>query len=138
MICRMDFDMFFRILIFDPNWGFCIGYSLCLVGDIQNPLISRIFGVFCCGFLLRTTLKWFSEWILICFLRYYFLTQSEDFAWAIAFAWWLIFKMRSFLEYLEFLEHFFALNNSKLFEEWILTCFLNLSFWLKVRILHEL
>ena len=27
MICRMDFDMFFGILIFDPKWGFCKGYK---------------------------------------------------------------------------------------------------------------
>ena len=36
MICRMDFDMFFRILIFDPKWGFCKGYSLCIMGDFSK------------------------------------------------------------------------------------------------------
>ena len=55
MICRMDFDMFFGILIFDPKWGFCKGYSLCMMGDFQNGLISRIFSVFWSGFLPRTT-----------------------------------------------------------------------------------
>ena len=30
IICRMDFDVFFGILIFDPKWGFCKGYSLCM------------------------------------------------------------------------------------------------------------
>ena len=30
------------------------------------------------------------------------MSQSEDFAWAIAFARWPIFKMLSFLEYLVF------------------------------------
>ena len=30
MICRMDFDMFFGIVIFDLDWGFCMGYSLCM------------------------------------------------------------------------------------------------------------
>ena len=67
IICRMDFDMFFGILIFDPK---C------------------------------------------------------DFAKAIVFPWWPILKMVSFLEYLVFLERFFAHNNSKSFVEWILTCFL--------------
>ena len=43
MICRMDFDMFFWILIFDPKWGFCMGYSLCMMADFQNGLISGIF-----------------------------------------------------------------------------------------------
>ena len=53
----MDFDMFFGILIFDPKWGFCKGYSLCMMADFQNALISRIFSVFSSGFLHRTTLN---------------------------------------------------------------------------------
>ena len=46
MICRMDFDMFFAILIFDPKIGFCKGYSLCMMGDFENGLISGLFSVF--------------------------------------------------------------------------------------------
>ena len=46
MICNMDFDLFFGILIFDPKWEFCKGYSLCMMGDFQNDLISQIFSVF--------------------------------------------------------------------------------------------
>ena len=57
MICRMDFDMFWGILIFDPKSGFCMGYSLCMMADFQNALISRIFGVFSSGFLQRTTVN---------------------------------------------------------------------------------
>ena len=53
----MDFDVFFRILIFDPKWGLCMGYSLYIMADFENALISRIFGVFYSGFLHRTTLK---------------------------------------------------------------------------------
>ena len=41
----MDFDMFFGILTLEPQWGFCMGYSLCMMADFQNALISRIFGV---------------------------------------------------------------------------------------------
>ena len=55
MICRMDFDMFFGILIFDPRERFCKGYSLCMMGDFQNGLISRKFSVFWSDFLHRTT-----------------------------------------------------------------------------------
>ena len=55
MILRMHFEMLFRILIFDLKWGFCMGYSLCMMADVQNALISRIFGVFWSGFLQRTT-----------------------------------------------------------------------------------
>ena len=57
MICRMDFDMFFAILIFDPKSKSCMGSSLCMMADFQNDLISRIFGVFSSGFLHRTTLN---------------------------------------------------------------------------------
>ena len=55
MICRVDFDMFFGILIFDLKSGFCMSYSLCMMADFENALISRIFGVFSSGFLQRTT-----------------------------------------------------------------------------------
>ena len=34
-----------------------MGYSLCMMADFQNGLISRIFSVFWSGFLLRTTLN---------------------------------------------------------------------------------
>ena len=34
-----------------------MGYSLCIMADFQNALISRIFGVFWSGFLRRTTLN---------------------------------------------------------------------------------
>ena len=57
MICRMDFDMFFGILIFELKCGFCMGYSLCMMADFQNVLSSRIFSVFSSGFLHRTTLN---------------------------------------------------------------------------------
>ena len=57
MICRMDFDMFFGILNFDPKRRFCMGYSLCMMADFQNGIISRIFGVLWSGFLHRTTLN---------------------------------------------------------------------------------
>ena len=48
MICRMDFDMCFGILIFEPKRGFC------MVADFQNAVISGIYGVFWSGFLHRT------------------------------------------------------------------------------------
>ena len=33
MIFRMDFDMFFRILIFDLKSGFCMAFSLGIMVD---------------------------------------------------------------------------------------------------------
>ena len=53
----MDFDMFFGILILDPKSGFCMGYSLCMMANFQNALISRIFSVFWSGFLHKTTVN---------------------------------------------------------------------------------
>ena len=57
MICRMDFDMFFAILIFDPKFGFCKAYSLCMMADFQNALFSPTFSFFWRGFLHTTTLN---------------------------------------------------------------------------------
>ena len=57
MICRMDFDMFFVILIFEPKWGFCMGYKLCMMADFENALISRKFPVLWWGFLQRITVN---------------------------------------------------------------------------------
>ena len=57
MIFRMDFDMFFGILIFDLKSGFWMGYSLCMMADFENALISRIFVILSSGFLYRTTLN---------------------------------------------------------------------------------
>ena len=55
MICRMDFHTFAGILIFDLSYPFSMGYSLCMMADFQNGVISRIFCVFSSGFLHRTT-----------------------------------------------------------------------------------
>ena len=57
MVSRMDFEMFFGILIFNPKSVFCMGYSLCMMAYFQNGLISRIFSVFRSGFLHMTTLN---------------------------------------------------------------------------------
>ena len=40
MICRMDFKRVFGVLIFDPKSEFFMGYSLCMMVDFQNGLIS--------------------------------------------------------------------------------------------------
>ena len=55
----MDFEMCFRILIFDTKCGFCMGYSLCMhiMTDFQNGLFSRIFDVFWSGFFAENKSK---------------------------------------------------------------------------------
>ena len=70
MICRMDFDMFFGILIFEPKSGFWLGYSLCVMANFENALISRITGVFWSGFFAQNNSKWFLQWIFRCFLEF--------------------------------------------------------------------
>ena len=35
-----------------------MGYSVCMMADFQNALISRIFGVFRSGFLHRNTVNY--------------------------------------------------------------------------------
>ena len=57
MTFKMDFDMFFGILNFDGKGGFCMGYSLCMMADFENGVISRILGVSCSGFLHRTSIN---------------------------------------------------------------------------------
>ena len=46
MICTMDFDIFVKILVFDPKGGFCMGYKVFMIVDFQNDRFSRIFRVF--------------------------------------------------------------------------------------------
>ena len=82
-----------------------MGYSLCIVaffGHFQNALIFRILAVFLERFFAENKLNVFAETFFTRFREFYFLTQTEYFAWAIAFALWpflAILKMLSFLEY---------------------------------------
>ena len=57
MICRMDFDIFFAILLFDPKGGFCVDYKFCMMADFQNGLISRTFSVFWSGLFAENNCK---------------------------------------------------------------------------------
>ena len=63
--------MFFRILMFDPNWAFCKGYSSCVVtnfGDFRKLVILRILGVFWSGFFAQNN----SNVLLESFLTFFF------------------------------------------------------------------
>ena len=53
---RTIFSMFLRKKKVENNFPFCMGYRLGKMKDLQNALISRLFGVFARGFLHRTTL----------------------------------------------------------------------------------
>ena len=47
-----------------------MGYSLCMMADFQNGLISRIFGVFFERFFAENNCKCLVEWILTCFFEF--------------------------------------------------------------------
>ena len=53
---RIIFSMFVPKKKFKITCSFCMGYRLTKMEDLQNALISRLFGVFAGGFLQRTTL----------------------------------------------------------------------------------
>ena len=71
VIKEIVFRKIFWILIFDPNWPFCEGYSLCTMADFHNFLISLIFGVFSSGFFHRTTLMWLRNRFSHVFLNFW-------------------------------------------------------------------
>ena len=47
-----------------------MGYSLCMMADFQNGLISRIFRVLRSGFFAQNNLKSFVERIFTCFFEF--------------------------------------------------------------------
>ena len=53
---RIIFSLFLRKKKLKLTCPFCMGYRLPKMEDLQNALISRLFGVFARGFLHRTTL----------------------------------------------------------------------------------
>ena len=53
---KIIFSMVLRKKKFQVTCLFCMGYRLTKMEDLQNALISRLFGVFARGFLHRTTL----------------------------------------------------------------------------------
>ena len=107
MICRMDYDMVFGILIFDPKRGFCKGCSPCMRADFQNGVISPIFSVFWSSFLAQNIFKGFVKenfdvffGILICNLKWGFCKGHSLCVMA-------DLKMLSLLKYLVFFEAVF-------------------------------
>ena len=65
----------------------------------------------------------FIETFLACFRQFYFLTQTEYFAWAIAFALWPFSKCSHLSNISCFLEPFVPWNNFNVFVETFFPCF---------------
>ena len=111
--------MFLWILIFDPNWPFCRRYSLRTMADLQNRLMSRIFGVLSSGFLHRTTLMWLKNRSSHVFLNFNFwpkLTISPRHDGRFS-------KLSYFSNIWCFLKWLFAENNYNVIKESFFTCF---------------
>ena len=71
-------------------------------GHFGNVVIFRILGVFSSRFFAQNDSNVLLELFFVCFRPFLFLTQNDDFAKAIAFAWWpilAILEMLSFFEY---------------------------------------
>ena len=79
-----------------------MGYSLCIVAIFWPFSKWSHFSNISCflePFFAYNNCNMFVETFFACFRQFYFLTESEYFAWAIAFALWptlAIFKMISF------------------------------------------
>ena len=115
--------MFFWILIFDPNWPFCPGYSLCTMANFQNHLISRIFGVFSGSFLHRTALLWLKNNSSHVFLNFNFwpkltILPRHDGRFS---------KSSHFSNIWCFLTRFFAQSNSNVIKETLFRMFFLIS-----------
>ena len=70
----------------------------------------------------------FVETFFACFRQFHFLTQTEYFAWAIAFALWPFLKCSHFSNISCFFELSFAENNFNVFVETFFACFRQLYF----------
>ena len=140
----MVFPMFLAFLIFDPNWPFCKGYSLCIgdsfgrLADFQNRLISGILGVFSNGSLHRTTLMFFKNGFShgLAFLIF---DPNWPFCNILHFLEWFLHMFLAFLlldpkwpfckgyslciGYRRFFERFLAQNNSNVLVEWFFAWF---------------
>ena len=115
--------MFFWILIFDPNWPFCKGYSLCTMTEFQDSLISRRFGVFSIGFLHRATLMWLESHFSHAFLNFNFWPKLTILQRLYPLHDGRFSKSSHFSNICCFLRRFFAQNNSNVIKESFLVCF---------------
>ena len=132
MCLQKGFSYFEAILFFDPKLVFCMGYSLCIVaifGHFQNALIFRILAVFLEPLFAQTHSNVFEETFFACFRHFYFLTETDYFAWAIAIAQWPFRKCSHFSNISCVLKPFFAQNNSTVFVETFFACFRQFYFF---------
>ena len=107
-----------KLIPLDPEWGFCKGYSLCKMADFETTLIYPKFSVLSSGFCTQHRQmgcrKDFDTFFGISIFD-----PKRGFSKAIAFAWWPISKMLSFLKYLLFSQAVFCI------EQLQMTCKIN-------------
>ena len=115
--------MFFLILIFDRKWPFGQGYSLCMMANFQNGLISRIFGVFSSGFVNRTTLLWLKNRFSHVFVNFNFWPKLTILPRHVG----RFSKSSHFSNIWCFLTRFFAQSNSNVIKEIVFRMFFLIS-----------
>ena len=67
------FHMFYRILIFDPNWAFCIGYSprfVSIFAHFQTIVIFQILRAFWSWFFAQKSSNVFLDSFFTCFVEF--------------------------------------------------------------------
>ena len=104
--------------------SFCMGYRLTKMEDLQNPVTSRLFGVFARGILHRTTLCIPQNHFQHVFAKKKVQKKPAHFAQAIDLPKWRIFKMLSYLDYLVFLQAVFCTEQLYAFRRIIFSMFL--------------
>ena len=119
---------FFAFLIFQSNWATAFAWAMAFI-RFSKP--SRFSNIWCCleRFFAQDNCNILKEWFFARFWHFFF--NHVAFAWAIAFARWLLFKMFSFLEYFVFFDRFFAHNNSNVLVECFFARFLLFYFLTK-------
>ena len=118
--------------------SFCMGYRLTKMEDLQNPLTSRLFGVFARGIFHRTTLCIPQNHFQDVFAKKKVQKKPAHFAWGIDLPKWRIFKMLSYPDYLVFLHAVFCTEQLYAFRRIIFGMFAKKKVENNLLILHGL
>ena len=118
---RIIFSMFFRKKKLKITCPFCMGYRLTKMEDLQNALISALFGVFARGFLHRTTLCIPQNHFQPVFAKK---KVENNLLILLDLPKWRIFKMLFYLDYFVFLHAVFCTEQLYAFRRIIFSLFL--------------
>ena len=129
MCCRNVFSMFLCIFNFKPKVTILQSLQPLLGGHFwQFSKCSHFSNISCFlePFFAQNNCNVLQKRFQHVFMHFQFLTQSDDFAKSIAFAWWpflAIFKMLSFFEYQLLFGAVFCIEQLQCVVETFLACF---------------